>query len=166
MFLALGIILPIFTMQIKEIGDTLLPMHLPIMLCGLICGKYYGFCIGLILPFLRSFMFSMPPLYPNAVWMALELAAYGFAIGTVYALFKSKNTLSVYISLISAMVAGRIVWGIAKTLLLGLGGKAFTFAAFIAGGFIDAVPGIALQLILIPLIFNIVNKTRKRGEPK
>ena len=64
-FLALGAVLPLFTMQIKEIGDSLLPMHLPVMLCGLICGAKYGFSVGLILPFLRSVTFGMPPLYPK-----------------------------------------------------------------------------------------------------
>ena len=162
MFLAIGMVLPTLTMQIKEIGDTLLPMHLPVLLCGLICGPIFGGAIGLLLPFLRSVTFGMPPLYPNAVWMALELAAYGCVIGWVYLLFKKKNTAAVYVSLVSAMIAGRVVWGIAKAVLLGLGGKAFTFAAFIAGGFVDAFPGIIIQLILIPIIMKIVEKVYKK----
>jgi len=162
MFLAIGMVLPTLTMQIKEIGDTLLPMHLPIMLCGLICGPIMGGFTGLILPFLRSVTFGMPPIYPNAVWMALELAAYGAVIGVVYLLFKKRNTLAVYVSLVSAMIAGRIVWGIAKAVLMGLGGKSFTFAAFIAGGFVDALPGIVIQLVLIPVIMKIVDKVYKK----
>lgn len=162
MFLAIGMVLPTLTMQIKEIGDTLLPMHLPVMLCGLVCGPWYGLGIGLMLPFLRSVTFGMPPIYPNAVWMALELAAYGCVIGLVYMLFKKKNTGSLYISLVSSMIAGRVVWGIAKAILLGVGGKTFTFAAFIAGGFVDAFPGIILQLILIPLIMKVIDKVREK----
>ncbi len=158
MFLAIGMVLPSLTMQIKEIGDTLLPMHLPVMLCGLICGPWYGFGIGFMLPFLRSVTFGMPPLYPNAVWMALELAAYGCVIGLVYLLFKKKNTLAVYVSLITAMIAGRVVWGIAKAVLMGLGGKPFTFLMFITGGFVDAFLGIIIQLVLIPVIMKIVDK--------
>ena len=142
MFLSIGFILPLFTSQIKEIGDTLLPMHIPVMLCGLICGANYGLIIGLILPFLRSVVFSMPPIYPNAVWMALELATYGFVIGFLYSRIRDKGLKSVYISLLSAMLIGRIVWGISKALLLGLGGKTFTLALFVSGGFIDALPGI------------------------
>jgi uncharacterized membrane protein len=84
MFLALGIVLPFLTGQIKEIGDTLLPMHIPVMLCGLICGGKYGFAVGLVLPFLRSATVGMPPIYPNAVWMSAELATYGFMIGFLY----------------------------------------------------------------------------------
>lgn len=162
MFLAIGMVLPTLTMQIKEIGDTLLPMHLPVMLCGLICGPFFGGAIGLMLPFLRSVTFGMPPIYPNAVWMALELAAYGCVIGLVYLLFKKKNAAAVYVSLVSAMIAGRVVWGAAKAVLLGLGGKSFTFAAFIAGGFVDALPGIIIQLILIPVIMKVVEKVYKK----
>ena len=162
MFLAVGMVLPTLTMQIKEIGDTLLPMHLPVMLCGLICGPFWGGFIGLVLPFLRSVTFGMPPIYPNAVWMALELAAYGAFIGLVYLCFKKKNTLAVYVSLVSAMLAGRVVWGIAKAVLLGLGGKGFTFAAFITGGFVDALPGIIIQLIIIPIIMKVLEKVQKK----
>ena len=158
MFLAIGFLLPMITGQIKEIGDTLLPMHIPVMLCGLICGKEYGCLVGLVLPFLRGIIMGMPPLYPNAVWMAAELLTYGFVIGLIYYSINRKNVGSVYISLIAAMISGRIVWGIVKAVLLGVGGKAFTVSMFIVGGFVDAIPGIILQLILIPLIMTIFNK--------
>lgn len=160
MFLSIGFVLPMLTGQIKEIGDTLLPMHMPILLCGLICGWKYGFLAGLLLPFLRGIIMGMPPLYPNAVWMATELAAYGLVIGLVYGHSKNKNTKSIYISLISAMLAGRLVWGVTKAILLGLNGKAFTVAMFIAGGFADALPGILLQLILIPSLMLLLQKRK------
>lgn len=158
LMLAVGIVLPLFTSQIKEIGDSLLPMHLPVMLCGLICGGIFGASIGFIMPFLRSLLFSMPPLYPNAVWMAFELATYGFVIGFLYKRKKSKSTFWVYISLICSMICGRIVWGIAKLVLLSIKGNVFTFSAFITGGFIDAFPGIIVQLVLVPLIMKIEGK--------
>ena len=157
MFLAIGVILPFFTGQIKEIGDSLLPMHIPVMLCGLICGAKYGLITGLFLPILRSVTVSMPPLYPNAVWMAVELATYGFVIGFLYNSHQKKQTLWLYISLVTSMVCGRITWGITKAILLGVAGKAFTVQAFIAGGFVDAVPGIILQLVLIPAIIKLVD---------
>ena len=109
LFLGVGLVLPLLTGQIKEIGDSLLPMHLPVMLCGLICGYKYGALIGLVMPFLRSVIFGMPPIYPNAVWMALELATYGLVIGLVYMTRKSDKLLWVYTALISAMLSGRIV---------------------------------------------------------
>lgn len=159
LFLALGAVLPLFTMQIKEIGDSLLPMHLPVLLCGLICGARYGFSIGLILPFFRAVTFGMPPLFPNAVWMALELATYGLVIGWLYA--KKPHSVGwLYVCLVTAMLSGRAVWGISKAVLLGLKGSVFTFGAFLAGGFADATLGIVLQLVLIPAIMAIYHRYR------
>ncbi|MBO5214453.1 MAG: ECF transporter S component [Clostridia bacterium] len=162
LFLAVGMILPFLTGQIKEIGNTLLPMHLPVMMCGLVCGWKYGAAVGFILPFLRSVCFGMPPLYPNAVTMAAELCAYGLLIGIFYQIFKKKTILTVYASLILSMIGGRLIWGIAKVLVLGLSGKGFTLAAFWAGGFVDALPGIILQLILIPSLMALINTLTKK----
>ena len=156
MFLALGIALPFLTGQIKEIGDTLLPMHIPVMLCGLICGAKYGLAVGFILPLLRAVTVGMPPLYPNAVWMAFELATYGFVIGFLYLSFMKKQVWWLYCSLIISMISGRIVWGITKAVLLGAAGKTFTVQAFIMGGIIDSFPGIILQLLLIPAIIKLI----------
>ena len=163
MFLAIGVILPFFTGQIKEIGDSLLPMHIPIMLCGLVCGGKYGFVTGAILPVLRSVTAGMPPLYPNAVWMAVELATYGLVIGFLYNCWQKKQLWWLYLSLITSMLCGRITWGITKAVLLGMAGKAFTFQAFIMGGFIDAAPGIILQLVLIPAIIKIIEACTKKS---
>lgn len=157
LFLALGMVLPMLTGQIKEIGDSLLPMHLPVMICGLVCGYKYGAAIGLMLPFLRSLTFSMPPIYPNAVWMALELATYGLVIGFIY-MKLSKSKISMYIALITAMIAGRLVWGAAKAVLLGVAGKSFTISAFIIGGFVDSLLGIVLQLVIVPPIAALINR--------
>ncbi len=162
MFLAIGLVLPSITGSIKEIGDSLLPMHLVVMLCGAICGWKYGLSVGLILPFLRSIIFGMPPIYPNAVWMALELATYGFVIGIIYAQSKTPKKARIFIALICAMIAGRVVWGISKAILLGVSGKAFGIQAFIVGGFLDAIPGLILQFILIPAILLIFDKQINR----
>ncbi len=166
MLMAIGLVLPFFTAQVKEIGDSLLPMHFPVMLCGLVCGPWYGFGVGVILPLFRSVLFSMPPIYPNAVWMALELATYGGVIGFCYHKSPRKNIVSVFYSLILAMLFGRIVWGISKTILLGISGKAFGFQAFLAGGFLDALPGIILQLILIPSIMVLLQKNNHVTEER
>lgn len=170
MFLAIGLVLPFFTGQIKEIGDSLLPMHLPVMLCGLMCGWGYGATVGLALPFLRSVSFGMPPLYPNAVWMALELATYGLVIGLLYFRRKRFSRAYLFLCLAISMLSGRIVWGVAKAVLLGVAGKPFGLEAFLVGGFADAVPGIIVQLILIPFIIELLEhrkraKTQKNGCP-
>jgi len=153
MFIAIGIILPfLVTMHIPEIGRMLLPMHFPVLLCGLICGRKYGLIVGFVLPFMRSFMFGIPVLMPNGVAMAFELAVYGFVIGFIYCMFFRKNIFSLFVSLIVAMVAGRIVWGLAWTVLVGIIGGYFTWEIFIGGAFFNALPGIVLQLVLIPVI--------------
>ena len=156
LFLAIGIVLPFATSQVKEIGDSLLPMHLPVLLCGFICSWKHGMAVGLILPFIRSILFGMPPIYPQAVWMSLELAAYGAVAGIMY-----EKTLKKYLSLIVAMLSGRIVWGIAKAVLLGVADKPFGISAFITGGFVDAIPGIVLQLVLIPAIVRVYEVKKK-----
>jgi hypothetical protein len=130
------------------------------MLYGLICGYRYGFVVGLILPFARSFTFGMPPLYPNAIWMAVELATYGLVIGFIYNSRKEHSNKHLLFSLVCGMIAGRITWGIAKAILLGIGGKLFTISAFITGGFIDSLPGIIVQLALIPAIMTVIDSAR------
>lgn len=164
MFLALGMILPLLTSQIKEIGDSLLPMHLVVMLCGIICGWDKGLVVGFILPFLRSIIFSVPNIYPNALWMSAELATYGFLIGFLYHKFFKNQIWWLYSCLVITMIAGRIVWGITKAFLLGLSGKTFTVSAFIVGGFLDAIPGIIIQLVLVPFIVLIIKRKDEKNE--
>lgn len=159
MFIAVGLVLPFFTGQIQPIGNMLLPMHLPVMLCGLICGWKYGLAVGAILPLFRSITFGMPKLYPNAVAMAFELAAYGFVIGLLYIIIKKKGIVSLYISLVSAMLAGRAVWGIVMAILMGIGKSSFPMSAFVAGAFLNAIPGIIIQLVLIPAIMLVLERT-------
>ncbi len=161
MFLAIGYILPLFTGQLSNIGNMLLPMHLPVFLCGLICGWQYGLAVGIILPISRSFIFSRPPLFPKGITMAFELAAYGFFCGFLYS--RSKKTLpSLYKCILTAMILGRIVWGIVKWLIFANTGDAFTLMAFISGGFLEAIPGIILQLVLIPAIMISCKMIKRR----
>lgn len=158
MFLALGIVLPFLTGQIQSIGNMLLPMHIPVMLAGLICGWQYGLAVGFITPLLRSVMFSMPVMYPGAIAMAFELATYGFVIGFLYKKYYWHCVKALYKSMIPAMLAGRIVWGMVMSFLLGWG--KFTFTMFITGALLNAVPGIILQLVLIPLIMVALGKAK------
>ena len=158
LFLALGVVLPYFTGQIKEVGDSLLPMHIPVMIAGFILGKEYGLLVGLILPFLKSIISGMPPIYPNAVWMSMELLTYGFVSGYLYHNFFKEKLWWLYSTLIISMLSGRLVWGIVKAVLLGIANKPFGIEAFLVGGFIDAFPGIIIQLILIPPIVRLLSK--------
>ena len=159
LFLAIGLVLPFLTGQIPEIGNMISPMHFPVLLCGFICGAPYGALVGVILPPVRFLLFQMPPLYPVGLAMAFEMAAYGLVSGLVYSRVQ-HNIKGIYLSLVPAMVIGRIVWGIAQVILMGLSGGSFTFQAFIAGALINAVPAIVLQLILIPLIIAALQKAK------
>ncbi len=159
MFMSIGLVLPFFTGQIQQIGNMLLPMHIPVMLCGLICGWQYGLIVGFILPCFRFLLFGMPAIYPSAIAMSFELATYGLVIGLMFEKSKWKCLLSLYKALFSAMLAGRVVWGVAMTGLMAFGANRFTFYAFLAGGFINAVPGIILQLVLIPAIMLMLKRT-------
>ncbi len=147
MFLTIGMILPFFTGQIPQVGNMLLPMHIPVLLCGFLCGGKYGLVVGFILPVLRSGCFGMPPMMPTAIAMAFELAAYGTISGMLYE--KTKNTIA---SLICAMIGGRIVWGIVSFILYQMMGNVFTWQIFAAGAFLQAVPGIVVQIMLIPIL--------------
>lgn len=149
--LALALVLPFLTGQIPQIGSALCPMHIPVLLCGFLCGAPWAGIVGLIAPLLRFALFGMPPLFPTGVAMAFELAAYGVISGLLYGVLP-KKTGSIYAALIAAMLGGRVIWGVVRVLLAGLSGSAFTWAAFIAGGFTGAIPGIITHIILIPVI--------------
>ncbi len=159
MFLAIGLVLPLlFTGQLRAVGNMLLPMHLPVFLCGLICGWQYGGLVGLILPVLRSCLFTMPPM-PLAVVMAFELATYGALAGYLYGRSKWKCVLALYRSMLAAMLGGRVVWAIGRMILAGVSDTRFSLEIFLTSGFVTALPGIVLQLTLIPVIMVALDRT-------
>ena len=157
LFLAMAMVLPFLTGQIPEIGSMLCPMHIPALLCGFFCGWPWGLMVGFVAPLLRFVIFGMPPLFPVGISMAFELAAYGAVSGWMYAKLPRKKS-SVYVALLVAMVVGRLVWGAAQFVCLGLSGSSFTMAAFWAGAVTSAIPGIIVQIILIPLLVIALEK--------
>ena len=159
MFLAIGLVLPLFTAQSPQIGQMLLPMHIPVLLCGFVCGWQSGAVVGFVLPLLRSAIFGMPVFFPAATGMAFELMTYGLVAGLLYSLSKWKCLLALYRSLVIAMLAGRAVWGVVQTIQLGVFGSGFSVQMFLAGAFINAIPGIIAQLILIPVIMLALGRT-------
>lgn len=159
MFMAIGFVLPFLTGQIPQIGNSLLPMHIPVLLCGLICGWKYGAAIGVALPLLRSAIFGMPPMFPIGVSMAFELATYGFVTGLLYNRSRWQCVVALYRSMIAAMLAGRVIWGSVQVVLMGINGSAFTWQMFMAGAFTNAIPGIILQLVFIPAIMVALSRT-------
>lgn len=159
MFLAMAFVMPFLTGQIPKIGSMLCPMHIPVILCGYICGAPWGLVVGFIAPLLRSFTLGVPKLFPTAFAMAFELAVYGFASGLFYRLF-SKKTVNIYTSLVLSMISGRLVWGIVQLFCVGLDTTKFSISVFWTSAVFNALPGIAIQLILIPIVITIYERTK------
>lgn len=165
LFIAIGIILaPIF--HSAGLGQSISPIHFPVLIAGIIVGWKYGLAIGLITPLLSSLMPFGMPLFPVATTMAVELAIYGLTIGFVYEKLKpfKERIFNIYLALIIAMVAGRLAGGITYVLILGIQGDSFTLNAFLTGYFVATLPGIVLQILIIPAIIEIYEtKLEKRN---
>ena len=253
-FLALCMVLPFLTGQIPEIGQALSPMHIPVLLCGFACGWPWGLAVGFIAPILRSLLFQMPAMWPNAVAMAFELATYGFCSGILFKVLPSRirlmsatavsalflaigtavttygfylNSNAAYIVLketlapsegfapaedpgknwvifgiiaaglglfgwcllktravlgakknggaeiieftgtarvlpvlIVSMILGRCVWGLARFSMAGFSTTTFPAEAFLAGAVLNAIPGIILHIILIPVLIAAMQKAK------
>ena len=155
--LALCMVLPFLTGQIPQIGSALSPMHIPVLLAGFLCGPWWAAAVGAVAPLLRFALFGMPPIFPTGVAMCFELAGYGLVSGLLYRKLP-KKAVNVYVSLLTAMLAGRVIWGIVRVLLSGVAGEPFTWAAFMAGAFVNAVPGIIVHIALIPVIVLALRK--------
>lgn len=155
---AIGIVLPIAFHSIPNAGSVLLPMHLPVLLCGLLCGPAYGLACGILTPLLSSLLTSMPgPAYLPS--MVCELAVYGLIAGLLILLVRTRSQVAnVYISLVGAMLLGRVVYGIVNALIFRAGEYSMTI--WLTASFVTALPGIIIQLVLLPLIVLALRKAR------
>ena len=157
--LALCMILPFLTGQVPQIGSMLSPMHIPVLLAGFLCGPAWAAAVGMVAPSLRYLLFGMPPLLPVGFAMTFELVTYGLAAGFFYRVLPKKRS-SVYAALIGAMLAGRAVWGAAAKIIYGAMGLEFTWELFLAGAFLEAVPGMILHIVLIPVLVLALKKAK------
>jgi thiamine transporter ThiT len=150
--LALCMVLPMITGHIPQVGQLLSPMHIPVLLAGFLCGPWWALAVGLIAPPLRHLLFQFPP-YPTFVAMAFELAVYGLVCGLLYRALPKKVPY-IYVSLIVAMIVGRIVSGLANVVLYSVGAKegTYTLSAFLTAHFVAAWPAIVLHIVLIPIL--------------
>ena len=145
--LALCMVLPFLTGQIPQIGSALSPMHIPVLLAGFLCGPWWAMAVGFAAPMLRHVWMGMPPLI-TAIAMSFELAGYGLFSGLLYRLLP-KKTVNIYVSLIIAMVV-----------ISGVTGSAFTWSAFMAGALLNAIPGIILHIVLIPILVMALKRAK------
>jgi niacin transporter len=156
--LALGVVLPIAFHSVANAGSIFLPMHIPVLLCGIICGWPYGLACGVLAPILSSLITGMPPMayVPS---MVCELAVYGLATGLIKQFVKTgKPLLDIYIALISAMLLGRITFGVLNALIFRAG--EYSLAVWTTAAFVTALPGIIIQLIVIPILVLALQKAK------
>jgi niacin transporter len=155
-FIALGILLPVALHSIPEAGRILLPMHLPVLMCGLVCGPLFGLACGILTPLLSSLITGMPPMAFLPA-MLCELAIYGLVAGLLIKVIKTKSTVAnIYLSLAAAMLCGRIVYGILNAIIFSAGD--YSLQIWLTASFITAAPGIIAQLVLIPPIILALRK--------
>ena len=155
---ALCVVLPMAFHAIPNAGGIFLPMHIPVLLCGLICGWPFGLACGLVGPLLSSLLTGMPPMayLPS---MLVELATYGLVCGLLMQLVRTKTLyVDLYISLAGGMLIGKVIAGVARALIFAAG--SYTMAAWTTSYFVTALPGIALQLALIPTIVFALERAR------
>ena len=148
--IALCVVLPQAFHAVPNAGAIYLPMHIPVLLCGLLCGWSYGLLCGLAGPALSALLTGMPPaaVLPG---MLVECGVYGLAAGLLMQLVRTKHLYAdLYISLAAAMLLGRVVSGIAKALIFSAG--SYSMVSWVAGSFVTALPGIVIQLALLPSI--------------
>ncbi len=160
---ALGIVLPVAFHSIPNAGSVLLPMHIPVLLCGLLCGPAYGLACGILTPLLSSLITSMPPaaVLPS---MICELAVYGFIAGLLVILVRTGSQIAnVYISLVGAMLIGRVVYGIVNALIFHAG--EYSMQMWLTASFVTALPGIIIQLVLLPLVVLALRKAKLAFQP-
>ena len=155
---ALGIVLPVAFHSVADAGSIFLPMHIPVLLCGLICGWPYGLACGVLAPLLSSLITGMPPMafLPS---MLCELAVYGFVSGLLMRYVKTGKLLAdLYISLVGAMLLGRLVLGLLNAVLFRAG--EYSVALWTTSAFVTALPGIVIQLAVIPVLVFALKKSK------
>jgi len=146
--LGLCFVLPLLTAGNTQAATMLCLMHFPVMVCGMMCGAPWGVAVGVTAPILRSLMFELPPMFPQAVSMCLEMGTYGLVCGLL-ANDSRKEAFHVFFDLLLAMLAGRAVWGICMAVFTVFSDMQFSLLLF-QESVMDTWPGIILQLMSLP----------------
>lgn len=155
--IALCVVLPIAFHSIPDGGSIFLPMHIPVLVCGMLCGWPYGLLCGLMGPLLSSLITGMPPAAVLPAMM-VECGTYGAVSGLVLTFVRSGKTyVDLYTTLVVAMIAGRVVSGVAKALIFSPG---MALSAWVAASFVTALPGIVIQLVFLPGVVAALMKAK------
>jgi len=163
--------------SIPRAGSIVLPMHIPVLLAGLICGWMFGLVAGITGPLLSHLFTQMPPV-PIVFIMMIELGVYGLVAGMVIQFIRTnRSSIDLYIALIIAMMAGRIVAGAAMALYFYQGSyiagsyidgiytggsytTSYAIGAWITSYFVTSLPGIVIQLAFIPSVVMALERER------
>lgn len=157
LMVAMCVVLPLAFHSIPNGGSVFLPMHIPVLICGMICSWPYGFVCGLLGPLLSCLITGMPPLAMLPAMM-LECGVYGLVTGLCLKFVRTGRLyVDLYIALIGAMIAGRVLSGIAKALIFSPG---ITMHYWLTASFVTALPGIVVQLVAVPLLVGMLMKVR------
>ena len=158
LLIAVGVVLPLAFHAVPDAGRVFLPMHIPVLLCGLICGFPYGLLCGIAAPLLSSLFTGMPPaaMLPS---MLCELAAYGAVSALLIRLVRTKSLYAnIYLSLIGAMLFGRVFYGALNALIFSAG--SYSMQIWLAAAFVTALPGVVIQIVVIPAIVVVLQKAK------
>lgn len=155
--IAMAVVLPLLFHSIPNAGSIYSPMHIPVLLCGLVTGPFFGFIAGVLSPVFSSIITGMPP-FAYLPPMIIECAIYGLSTGLMMKIKTGKTGVDVFASVIIAMLLGRIVAGIAKALIFARG--SFTMELFISSYFITGLPGIIIHIIVVPFLYTMLEKAR------
>lgn len=171
LFTALGVFLPQLSHLFgADFGKLISPMHFPIFIAAFLLGPLYGSAVAIACPVLSSLIMGMP-VAPKIPFMVLELLTYALAASIIYQpTSKWKKPISLYVSLVTAQILGRIVYALGITAAVKLFGvthpaiyRSVSILAFVES-FAEGLPGIILQLILIPIIVIVLEKILKRRQ--
>ncbi len=141
-------------------GSVFSPMHIPILLCGLICGWSYGLFCGVAGPVISSLLSGMPAAV-QLIYFIPELLTYGLVSGLLYRVIRSGRLYAdIYLSLIPAMIAGRIVGGAAQMLFYLSTSRAYSVALWVSAYLVKTLPGIVAHLVVVPALVLVLTRTR------
>ena len=160
MMLAIALLLPFLTGQLPAIGNMLSPMHIPVLLTGMLCGPIFGFAVGVVAAPLRFVLFGMPRM-PNVLYMTAELAAYGLLSGIFYNILP-KRKISLYASLLLSMIGGRIAYAIIFISINLSNAKTpeALILPIVSATVLIAWPGMILQVLIIPTLLIVLQKAK------
>ena len=147
---------PVFHML--ALGSVFSPMHIPVLLCGLVCGWPYGALCGVAGPVISSLITGMPgPAY--LIHMAPELCVYGLVCGLLMAVIRTGRLYAdLYCALVPAMLLGRMAGGAVRAVVFAANAQPYSLALWAGSYLVEAVPGIILHLALIPTLVVVLTK--------